>query len=186
MAPVYDFDPPARFVAGTVGPPGQRTFFLQARSGRRLISVSCEKEQLTIFADRILDVLDELQIGAEPTGEWAAALVDDAPLDTPIEDEFRVRVLSLAWDPQRLTLVLEARPDDDDDHDDDDDEGHGGVEHAPPSGDALRVTLTAEAARSFARRCQRVIASGRPPCPLCGLPLDVTGHVCPRANGYRR
>ena len=173
MAPVHDFDPPARFVAGTVGPPGQRTFFLQARSGRRLISVSCEKEQLTILADRILDVIDELQIGAEPTGEWAAALVDDGPLDTPIEDEFRVRMLSLSWDPRRLTLVLEARPEDDDGD-------------APVSGDALRVTLTAQAARAFARRCQRVIASGRPPCPFCGLPLDVTGHVCPRANGYRR
>ena len=182
MAPLYDFDPPARFVAGTVGPPGQRTFFLQARAGRRLVSVSCEKEQLAILADQILDVVDELEVGAEVPAEREAGFVDDDPLDLPIEDEFRVRTLSLSWDPVRFTLVLEARPDDGADEGDDEQ-----MRPAPAvAGDALRVTLTAKAARAFARRCQRVIASGRPPCPFCGLPLDVTGHVCPRANGYRR
>jgi len=37
---VHLYDPPERFVAGTVGEPGQRTFFLQARGQGRLTSVA--------------------------------------------------------------------------------------------------------------------------------------------------
>src|SRR4029453_10948340 len=101
--PVHDFAPPDRFVVGTVGPPGQRTFFLQALSGRRLVSVSCEKEQVQILADRVNDVLDQF------AGEAAlAGPEDNDPLATPIEDEFRVATLSLAWDPNRAVIVIEA------------------------------------------------------------------------------
>ena len=94
---LVEFDPPDRFVAGTVGPPGQRTFFLQASEGRRLTSVSLEKQQVSVLADRINDLLDSYAAG-EGGDHAAAEVVDNAPLDTPIEDEFRVNTLSLAWD----------------------------------------------------------------------------------------
>ena len=149
---VTEFDLPERFVAGSVGPPGQRTFFLQARTGARLVSVSMEKEQLAVLADRVK--------------------VDNGSLEAPIEDEFRVTTLALSWDAGRQLVVIEA-------HDQDPTE-----EGSDPS--TVKVTLSPPAAAEFARRSRSLLAAGRPPCPLCGQPLDPTGHICPRANGYRR
>ncbi len=57
---VHQFDPPDRFVAGTVGEPGQRTFFLQARTGVRLVSVALEKQQVAALAERIDALLDQV------------------------------------------------------------------------------------------------------------------------------
>jgi uncharacterized repeat protein (TIGR03847 family) len=180
--PVIEFDPPDRFVAGTVGPPGQRTFFLQASSGRRLTSVSLEKQQVTVLADRINDLLDDFAGAAAP--EPTAAEADTAPLETPIEDEFRVGSMSLGWDADRSVVILEC-------HDGDVDldvEGESGgvVEVYDAEQTVLRVVIDPAEARSFARRCRALIAAGRPSCPFCGGPLDPTGHVCPRANGYKR
>ena len=185
--PTTVFDPPERFVAGTVGPPGGRTFFLQARGEGRLYSVSLEKVQVTVLADRINDVLDEQADGlaTEPFGDG-----DVDPLDTPIEDEFRVATLSLAWDPNRRVIIIECH-----DQDPAELEGLDTTELEELSGLAplvdqqvtsLRVVLTPVQARAFARRCARVVSAGRPACPFCGQPLDPTGHICPRANGYRR
>src|SRR4051795_4718191 len=96
------FDPPERFVAGTVGPPGGRTFFLQASGGGRLVSVSLEKVQVSVLADRVNDLLaaPAEAPAPEPVGDG-----DTGPLATPIEDEFRVDTLALAWDPERSVLV---------------------------------------------------------------------------------
>lgn len=183
---MIEFDRPERFVVGTVGPPGQRTFFLQARSGRRLTSVSLEKQQVSVLAERLDDLLDEV----EPAADVAAHAVsevppDNEPLDTPIEDEFRVGSMSLAWDPDRSVVVIEC-------HD-----GEVEVEEMPgeqdvavveiPEGQTiLRVVIDPDSARAFASRCVRTLGGGRPACPFCGGPLDPTGHICPRANGYKR
>ena len=173
---VHAFDPPERFVAGTVGPPGQRTFFLQARGGGHLTSVSLEKAQLSILADRVNDLLDTVA-GGGASETMAAALADNDPLEAPIDDEFRVVALSLAWDESRQVVVIEAH-----DHDPDE-ESPGEQELAVHS---VRVVLPPLAARVFARRSLALIASGRPACPFCGQPIDPEGHICPRANGYRR
>jgi uncharacterized repeat protein (TIGR03847 family) len=179
---VTEFDPPDRFVAGTVGPPGQRTFFLQASAGRRLSSVSLEKQQVSVLADRINDMLDSYAGGAG--GDHAATEAEDnAPLDTPIEDEFRVNTLSLGWDEDRQVLVVECLDRDPDAVVVEDDEASGLLPEEPR---LIRVVLSPAKARAFARRCQAVVAAGRPPCPFCGGPLEVDGHICPRANGYRR
>ena len=180
---VTEFDPPDRFVAGTVGPPGQRTFFLQASAGRRLSSVSLEKQQVSVLADRINDMLDSYAGGAG--GDHAAVEVEDnAPLDTPIEDEFRVNTLSLGWDEDRQVLVIECLDRDPDEVVVEDDEEASGL--LPEEPRLIRVVLSPAKARAFARRCQAVVAAGRPLCPFCGGPLEVDGHICPRANGYRR
>lgn len=180
---VTEFDPPDRFVAGTVGPPGQRTFFLQASAGRRISSVSLEKQQVSVLADRVNDMLDSYAGGAG--GDHAATEVEDnAPLDTPIEDEFRVNTLSLGWDEDRQVLVIECLDRDPDEVVVEDDEEASGL--LPEEPRLIRVVLSPAKARAFARRCQAVVAAGRPPCPFCGGPLEVDGHICPRANGYRR
>lgn len=178
--PVHDFDPPSRFVVGTVGPPGQRTFFLQASEGRRLVSLSCEKEQVAILADKVGDLLD--QFTTAPADLPGPEDLD--PLSTPIEDEFRISTLSLAWDTVREVIVIEA-------FDSDPPEADPGAEAADatevaPDRLAVRVVLTPAQARAFARRATSLVTAGRPPCPFCGGPLDASGHVCPRSNGYKR
>ena len=181
--PVIEFDPPDRFVAGTVGPPGQRTFFLQASAGRQVTSVSLEKQQVSVLADRINDLLDDFAGGA--AAETVAAQAEDnAPLDTPIEDEFRVGTISLGWDAEREVVILECH--DGDVPEEDEEAGEAALDVPEPEHSLVRVVIRPAVARAFARRCASLVAAGRPPCPFCGGPLDPTGHICPRANGYKR
>ena len=177
----FIFDPPERFVTGTVGEPGQRTFFLQARDGGRVVSVALEKVQVAVLADRLGALLLELdRQGIAPAGADPEPGEDTSPLDEPLNEAFRAGALTLGWDGDAERVLVEARAESEDgepidpvDDDDDDEDGP----------DLLRVRMTAEAARSFVERAVRVVASGRPPCPLCGQPLDPTGHLCPRRNG---
>lgn len=176
------FDPPDRFVAGTVGEPGQRVFYLQARQGDRLASVVLEKVQVAALADRLGVLLEELRRRglAIPT-ETPARAGDVAPLEEPLTEEFRAGTMSLAWDTRTEEIIVEARAiagEDEDEVDDVDDDD-------PDGPDLLRVRLTPTAALVFIERAERVVASGRPPCPWCGQPLDPHGHFCPRRNGGR-
>lgn len=188
---LFDYDPPERFVAGTVGQPGSRTFFLQARSGNRLTSVALEKQQMSVLAERVDELLDEVvrrSGGSAPVPALAPADAEDnEPLDTPIEEEFRVGAMSLAWDGEAERVVIECYAegtpiDEDDEEEDDDSDGAG----AGADGAVLRVSISGTTARAFAKRALAVVAAGRPPCPFCSTPLDPEGHICPRANGYRR
>lgn len=184
--PVYDYDPPERFVAGTVGEPGQRTFFLQATAGSRVTSVAVEKAQVLVLAQRVEELLDLVASRSEGDGTVPGAApqgsVDTAPLRTPIEEDFRVGVMSLAWDSDRERVVVEALQLTESVEADDPAEA---VEADPALG-MLRVYLDARAARAFVVRAEAVVQAGRPACPFCGEPLDPAGHVCPRSNGYRR
>ncbi len=179
---IFDFDPPERFVAGTVGQPGERTFYLQATGGGRTVSVALEKVQVQVLAERLAELLETARrAGAQVAPGAGRTLEDTAPLDTPVEEEFRVGTMGLAWDGELERVVVEALA-----------QTAGEGEQTEPLSDedegpdALRVHLTATAARGFVVRAQRVVAAGRPPCPLCSLPLDPEGHVCPRQNGHRR
>jgi uncharacterized repeat protein (TIGR03847 family) len=179
---VFRFDDPERFVAGTVGQPGDRTFYLQASDRGRVSSVSLEKVQVAALAERVEEMLDELRRRGddEIPAQAPVELEDVAPLETPILEDFRVGTLALAWDPEARRVVVEAHAQTEGGEpvealQDDDIEGP----------DVLRVAVTAERGRAFAKRALRVVAAGRPPCPLCGLPLDPEGHICPRQNGHR-
>ena len=195
---VHAFEPPERFVAGTVGEPGDRTFFLQARGGGRVVSVALEKVQVSLLAEKLEELLTEAsrRFGVELPEVPVLAINDNEPLDTPVDEEFRVGTLGLAFDVDSGTVVIEAieageaeveielgpeAPEDiaDDEDDEDDDEPDDDL-------DRLRVRLSPEATRAFIDRARRVVAAGRPPCPLCGQPLDPAGHLCPRHNGYHR
>ena len=179
---VFLFDPPERFVAGTVGQPGERTFYLQASGGGRTVSVALEKVQVSVLAERLDELLEEVRrrgVGDVPVVA-PRELEDTAPLDAPVEEEFRVGTMGLAWDGEDEVVVVEALAPADGE---DEVEPLADAEEGP---DALRVRLSAEMARAFVVRAQRVVAAGRPPCPLCALPLDPEGHICPRQNGHRR
>ncbi len=180
VPPIHRYDQPDRFVAGTVGLPGQRTFFLQAREGNRLTSVALEKEQVAVLAERVDSLLDQVMTTAEATEVVPAiappALEDSAPLDQPIEEEFRAGTMTLAWDPESHRVVIEVFAV----------EAEDLTPDGEPSGEALVVSLTPAVARAFCKRAQSVVEAGRPPCQFCGGPLDPSGHLCPRANGFRR
>jgi uncharacterized repeat protein (TIGR03847 family) len=184
------FDTPDRFVAGTVGEPGNRTFYLQARDGSRIVSVAVEKVQVAVLAERLGDLLDELERrgieGAEDDDEVTG---DARPLDEPINEAFRAGVLSLGWDTSDDLVLLEAR----EITEAEENEEEAGTEteafeddDSEDGPDLLRVRLTPAYAREFIAGAIRVLAAGRPPCPLCGQPLDPAGHLCPRHNGYHR
>ena len=183
---VFEYRLPERFIVGTVGMPGERSFYLQARSGNDVTTVAFEKQQASVLAERIDQLLDEVRGTRAPEDAIPAKapveLADDAPLDVPLEEEFRVGAMALGWDEGNNLVVIEAHAVSDmEDFEppelaDDDAEGP----------DTLRVWLSAPYARAFAERTRSVIASGRPSCPFCQQPLDPEGHICARANGYKR
>jgi uncharacterized repeat protein (TIGR03847 family) len=188
---VHAFEPPERFVAGTVGPPGERTFFLQARGGGRLVSVALEKVQVSLLAEKLEELLTEAsrRFGVE-LPESVATGSDNEPLETPVEEEFRVGTLGLAFDVDTATVVIEAieagEAEAEPELEEAAEEAVDEDEEPDETLDRLRVRLTPRAAREFIERARRVVSAGRPPCPLCGQPLDPAGHLCPRHNGYHR
>lgn len=181
--PVFTYDPPERFIAGTVGQPGERTFYLQAMASGRVTSVVLEKAQVSQLAERLDELLDEVlrRTGGAASIPAAApdALADDGPLEQPLMEDFRVGAIALAWDGDSERVIIEAQ-------ELSDTPLEPLSEELPDDGPAiLRVTITAAAARAFAKRAMAIVTAGRPPCPLCGLPLDASGHICPRQNGHR-
>ncbi len=175
---IHVFRRPERFVAGTVGEPGDRSFYLQAVEEARTVSVLLEKQQVSVLAERIAALLSEIarRFGAQTPG---AAEADLDPLAVPLEEEFRVGTMGLGWDADSKSVVVELLAVTEEDVDesvvlDDTEEGP----------DALRVFLTPDQAKAFADRAEKVVSAGRAPCPLCAEPLDASGHVCVRLNGY--
>jgi uncharacterized repeat protein (TIGR03847 family) len=178
---IFLFDPVERFVVGTVGVPGERTFFIQARTGSRLISVALEKSQVAAIADRILQILREIR-HSEPLLAFERVASDDNPLETPIDEEFRVGVIGLAYVSDRRLIEIDLQAIAESEIEDDE------LLEIDTSSDQsiLRVLIPLGYAESFAKRANSVIAAGRAPCPFCGRPIDIKGHLCPRSNGYRR
>jgi uncharacterized repeat protein (TIGR03847 family) len=178
---IHLFDPAERIVAGTVGVPGERTFFLQARKGSRLLSVSLEKAQVAALADRIQQILREVR-NSEPLTLFEPVERDDQPLESPIDEEFRVGVIGIAYlsDRKMVEIDLQAIADSQSPEDEE------LLMELSESQDILRVLIPLGYAESFAKRAIAVVGAGRAPCPFCGGPIDPGGHLCPRSNGYRR
>ena len=149
----------------------------------RVTSVALEKFQVSLLAERLDELLDEVlrrtggRVAVPATAP--AELADDAPLDLPLMEDFRVGAIALAWDGEDERVVIEAQ-----------EETENPVEplaeEVPEDGPGvLRVRITPAEARAFSQRALQIVAQGRPACPLCGLPLDAEGHICPRQNGHR-
>lgn len=188
----HGFDWPDRFVVGTVGMPGDRTFYLQARDRGTTVSVALEKQQSAALAEGIAELLGKLrsQDGTpfnvpDVTDEL---LVDDDPLDMPVDEEFRVGVLSLGWDPKTSQVVIEAAPPPELDAEEleelqasvDADEP---VELEVEPDELLSVRIPVGAAKAFVDRTLAIVNSGRPLCPRCGEPMDPEGHECGIPDG---
>jgi uncharacterized repeat protein (TIGR03847 family) len=156
---------------GTVGPPGQRVFFIQARRGVDVISLRLEKQQVAAMADYLEGMLQELA-PSDPADRPAGA---DLELATPVVAEWVVGALAVAYDADadRLVVVAEELVEEGD-------EGEEGEEGA-----SARLRATRAQIAAFVDRARDVVSAGRPPCEWCGLPLDPEGHVCPKTNGHR-
>jgi uncharacterized repeat protein (TIGR03847 family) len=191
---IFLYDPPDRLVIGTVGQPGERTFFMQARSAGQLTSVVLEKAQVAALAERLDQLLDEVLRASGGTSSVPAVapleLNDTLPLDQPIVEEFRVGALGLGWDPETERVIVEALAISDVAGDETDDDSDDSTDPALLSDDdaegpdLLRVRITGGVARAFTKRALAIVAAGRPPCQFCGQPLDPESHVCARSNGH--
>jgi len=167
----FEFTTPTRFVAGTVGEPGERAFYLQIRDSSRLISVAVEKAQVQAMVSRLEVMIAEIR-KSNPLIMVEKFPTDDAPLESPIDSEFQVGAMSLAWDEDSKMICVELFELEDDEED--------------SEGEVVAVNISLAMATAFTVRSKAVVNAGRLPCPFCGIPIDPRGHLCPRANGYRR
>ena len=167
----HEFSRPERFIAGTVGEPGERAFYLQVRSSYRLFSVAVEKTQVQAIIARLDVMVAEIR-KSNPLINIEKFPTDDAPLESPVEAEFQVGAMSLAWDEDSALICIELYELEEDEED--------------SSGEVADIKISLGMAISFTVRSKAVVNAGRLPCPFCGIPIDPRGHLCPRANGYRR
>jgi len=165
------FTHPERCVAGTIGEPGERAFFIQVRNKGRVVSVALEKAQVQAIANRLELIVAEVR-KTNPLISITSLPQDDAPLETPVDEEFQVGAISLAWNDLDQILSFELFELEDDEHDE--------------AGHVLEINFDLGVAIAFAQRSKALVNAGRLPCPFCGIPIDPRGHLCPRANGYRR
>lgn len=169
----WSFDQPDRFIVGTIGAPGEREFYFQVRQKNILVSLATEKSQAMALAERITTIIREIKKSA-PLSAVNPAPIDDQPLELPLDSEFIVGAIGIAFDPSLLEIEISFRGENEDENEDDD------------SGPAVEVHLDLSMALAFAQRTMALVAAGRPLCPFCTSPIDPKGHLCPRANGYRR
>jgi uncharacterized repeat protein (TIGR03847 family) len=167
----FDFEELDVLTAGTVGPPGQRVFYLQARHGSNVVSLRLEKEQVAAMADYLGGMLADLS-SPDP-----AEMPPDLDLTEPVVAEWVVGSLAVAYDEtdDRLVIVAEELVRDEDEE-----------SETEQGGSVARFRATREQVAAFVARAVEVVAAGRPPCRFCGQPLDPEGHACPKSNGHRR
>lgn len=164
MSDSFELERPERVTVGTVGEPGARTFFLQAASAAGSVSLKLEKQHVAALANALAGLLADLPAPGE--------LPVDLGLSEPVSVDWVVQEMELAYAPALDRVVLVLR------------EVGTGEEGEPPPA-VGRLLLTREQAAALARRGGELVEAGRPPCPLCGHPLDPAGHSCPKTNGHR-
>ena len=163
-----------RITTGTIGEPGARTFFLQARGGGQLVTIVVEKQQMQLLAASILELLADLEL---ETGVGPGD--DEMGLEEPIDPMWRAGKLSIGYDPDRELFVLEIEefvPNADGD------DPPSELEHAEP--EVVQLAATREQMFALSRYGAVVAERGRPACQFCGNPIDAEGHACPAMNGH--
>jgi uncharacterized repeat protein (TIGR03847 family) len=192
MADSYDFESPDFFTTGTVGTPGRRTFYLQAREGGRVVTLKLEKEQIGALAEYLAKLLADLPA--------PGPLPQDMALLEPVAEAWVVGSLGVAYDEtaDRILIVAEELTEEAEEEEDEEEEGEERAEPEPSEGAApaepeespdtakARFRLTRPQAAAFVERGRALVQSGRPICRTCGLPIDPDGHPCPGTNGHVR
>ncbi len=163
---LHDLNPVTHITVGAIGVPGKRTFYLQGRQGRTLVTLVAEKEQVSALSTGIDQLLDRLGWGARAVQVTAAEM----ELSEPIEPLFRIGQLGLGYDAEQNLLVLVAYelPE----------------REESPTVNVVRFWASQDQMRALARHAAAIVAAGRPICVLCGRPIDPEGHFCPKRNGH--
>ena len=167
-------DPVESFIVGTIGQPGEREFYLQAKYHGGIHSFAVDKGQVAALADRIALLIGELK-----AADYRFENVIAVPLEVPLIPEFQIGVIGIVWlgETEQVSLDIQEITEGDNDL----------VSEDQADGPALfRLLMTPDIANAFVSQARKIVAAGRAPCPFCGLPINRDGHLCPRANGYRR
>ena len=176
------FENLSRFIAGTLGEPGSRSFWIQMRSGNDVVSIAAEKSQVSLLGERFEEMLREVRL-AHPDIERPGLIEDREGLETPVIGEFRVGAIAIFFDEFTEKVQVDLR----EVNIDVDEEELFEIDSASLDNvNIVRIYLTLAQVKSFAVRAQALVKAGRLPCPFCAFPIDPSGHICARANGYRR
>lgn len=173
MSRVKRLDPVESFIVGTIGAPGEREFYLQAKFHGGIHSFAIDKSQVTALADRMAMLIGELK-----AADYRFENVITPPLEVPLIPEFTIGVIGIIWlgESEQVLLDLQEITEGDNDLIPEDEIGPN----------LFKIHLSPDIANNFISLARKVVAAGRAPCPFCALPINRDGHLCPRANGYRR
>lgn len=162
MSESFELENPDHFTAGTIGPPGQRVFYIQAREGRKLVTLKSEKEQVRALGEYMGTLLDRIPSSGEPT-------LTNVALIEPVEEAWAVGTIGVGYDEgsRRVVVVLT-----------------GVVEEEGDEAPSARFAVTRAQAAAFVERARQLVRAGRPICPMCSNAIDPGGHACPRSNGH--
>jgi uncharacterized repeat protein (TIGR03847 family) len=175
---VYRHELVQRFIVSAIGEPGQREFFIQIKSESGINTVAVEKEQVRVLALQFDELIKELRRNGSLNKPESSVMakIDNEPLEIPIESDFQVGVINLSWSEKRIQITLQAISSDDELLLDDLDSGP----------DLIFANIPIDIVKGFCLRAKNLMEAGRSACPFCALPVNPNGHLCPRANGYRR
>jgi uncharacterized repeat protein (TIGR03847 family) len=173
MSRARKLDPVESFIVGTIGQPGEREFYLQAKFQGAIHSFAIDKSQVSALADRMAMLIGELK-----AADYRFENVIAVNLEVPLIPEFQIGVIGIVWlgESEQVALDIQEILEGDNDLIPEDEEGPG----------LFRLMMSPDIANAFVKLARKVVSAGRLPCPFCGLPLNKDGHLCPRANGYRR
>lgn len=173
MSRARKLDPVSSFIVGTIGNPGEREFYLQAKFHGGIHSFAIDKGQVAALAERMGMLIGELK-----SADYRFENIIAVPLEVPLIPEFQVGVIGIVWlgESEQVALDIQEITEGDNDLVAEDEDGPA----------LFRLLMSPDIANNFVNQAKKVVAAGRAPCPFCGLPINKDGHLCPRANGYRR
>ena len=174
MSRIRKLDPIESFIVGTIGAPGEREFYLQAKFHGGIHSFAIDKLQVSALADRLALLIGELK-----ASDYRFENVIATNFEVPLIPEFQIGVIGLVWLSEKEQVVLDLQEISELESD--------LLSENDLEGPALfKLFMSADIANNFVQLARKVVSAGRLPCPFCGLPINKDGHLCPRANGYRR
>jgi len=169
-----DIDPVDHITFDAIGEPGQRVFYLQGRSGERIITLLVEKVQIQTLAVGYENFMDELEERYPDLPEASADYIeDDMHIRPPVDPLFRVGEIGLSYDPDRDAAILVTR------------QVMMEAEN-PDAASTVRFWCTRSQLRALCSWGIELSRRGRPICPYCGQPMEPQGHFCPKKNGHKR
>lgn len=177
MTDSFALEAPDYFTVGTIGPPGQRAFYLQARQARQVVTLKVEKEQVRALGQYLGGLLAKLSPAPEK-------VPSDLPLLEPVNEAWAVASLGVGYDEDRDRIVIMAKAVIEGDEEQEDEASEDPAETAATDRPTARFAITRAQAGALVERAQALMKGGRPICPMCSAPIDAEGHVCPRANGH--